>query len=141
MEALRASVMNCIARGARPSVDVMATALACMFFDPYATSRTTISSTKADAHPELYRAEAEELVASFANAGSNAPKHDNDVCGACGAEKKADGGALMACSKCRKRHYCSAKCQKEEWKEHKKYCQPPAKLHPAANVLGLRPSK
>lgn len=135
---MQKTVMDMIARGAHPSVDDMATTLACLFFDPYATPRTSISSTKADAHPELFRKEAEEFVASFAKAGSKAPKYGNKVCGNCGAETKADGSALLTCGKCKERRYCSADCQKKEWSDHKKACVAPAKVDPRATFIEIR---
>lgn len=131
-------VMDTIALGVRPSVDDLAMTLACLFFGPYASPRTSISSTKADAQPELFRAEAEKLIASFANLGSKAPKHANSVCGACGASAKPNGSALLTCSECKKRHYCSAQCQKEEWKDHKNMCAPPKKIEPNATWLQIR---
>jgi hypothetical protein len=29
---------------------------------------------------------------------------------------------LSACSRCKKTYYCSAACQKQDWKQHKKTC-------------------
>ena len=46
-----------------------------------------------------------------------------DGCYACGVEKAENGKALLRCGKCRTAKYCSAKCQKEDWKEHKKVCK------------------
>lgn len=35
------------------------------------------------------------------------------------------GGTLMACGKCKTARYCSAECQKKNWKKHKPTCKTP----------------
>lgn len=45
-----------------------------------------------------------------------------DGCNRCGKEKQDSGKSLLNCAKCRKTKYCSAECQKTDWKEHKKSC-------------------
>jgi len=47
-------------------------------------------------------------------------KHKHICCG-CGAE----GENFKRCSVCLQR-FCSAQCQKDSWKEHKKTCKPPS---------------
>ena len=47
-----------------------------------------------------------------------------DACGNCDAKHGPEGQALLVCSKCKKRRYCSAACQKKAWKIHKKVCEP-----------------
>ena len=42
-----------------------------------------------------------------------------EVCQNCGKGGKV---ALLQCSRCKKAKYCDKKCQKENWKEHKKNC-------------------
>ncbi|KAL1742611.1 hypothetical protein HDZ31DRAFT_84003 [Schizophyllum fasciatum] len=45
------------------------------------------------------------------------------ACEACGEE--ADGHVqLLRCSTCKNKFYCSARCQKKDWKEHKMNCSP-----------------
>ncbi|KAG2366725.1 hypothetical protein BDR07DRAFT_1352199 [Suillus spraguei] len=45
------------------------------------------------------------------------------VCAACGKEGGAPG-SLLICSRCKDVRYCSAGCQREDWKGHKKCCVP-----------------
>ena len=42
------------------------------------------------------------------------------VCGKC-----AIGGPLKRCSRCKQAFYCSKDCQKSDWPQHKRSCQPP----------------
>lgn len=46
-----------------------------------------------------------------------------DTCFECGAKSCKDGSALLRCAKCRTAQYCSADCQKQDWKSHKQLCQ------------------
>jgi hypothetical protein len=50
--------------------------------------------------------------------------HNPDVCAGCSGTHGEDGGALLQCSKCKDRKYCSVVCQKKHWKIHKKLCTP-----------------
>lgn len=45
------------------------------------------------------------------------------ACAACGATSKPNGQALAVCSVCKSAGYCSTKCQKADWRVHKKRCQ------------------
>lgn len=45
-----------------------------------------------------------------------------DGCNKCEKERQDSGKPLLHCSKCQKAKYCSAECQKSDWKEHKKVC-------------------
>ena len=46
-------------------------------------------------------------------------------CNKCGRHDKKDGssGALLGCARCKKARYCSADCQKANWKSHKIICK------------------
>ncbi len=50
------------------------------------------------------------------------------TCSCCGAEAAAEGGGkkFKVCSTCRRKAYCSAACQHQDWKEggHKRSCRP-----------------
>ncbi|KAK5681881.1 hypothetical protein LTS10_006415 [Elasticomyces elasticus] len=55
-------------------------------------------------------------------------KHSRDACGQCG-KGEADGGkAMLVCSRCKERKYCSKECQAAHWPLHKAaasgVCQP-----------------
>ena len=44
-------------------------------------------------------------------------------CRVCGKGKSDDGGkGLLKCARCQAVRYCSAECQRVDWKEHKKVC-------------------
>jgi hypothetical protein len=46
----------------------------------------------------------------------------DDRCRNCGKVKSDEGANLLRCSRCGIAKYCSAKCQRADWKEHKKLC-------------------
>jgi hypothetical protein len=43
-------------------------------------------------------------------------------CHNCRKEKCNDGTNLLTCSRCQVVKYCSAQCQRDDWREHKKVC-------------------
>jgi hypothetical protein len=46
-----------------------------------------------------------------------------DECRVCGRDKARNGtSGLLICGRCRRIKYCSRECQREDWKEHKKWC-------------------
>jgi hypothetical protein len=47
------------------------------------------------------------------------------VCAACGKEGSGSG-SLLICSRCKVVRYCSADCQRDDWKGHKKRCIAPS---------------
>lgn len=51
------------------------------------------------------------------------PNAAQNICGA--AMCSANG--MLRCSRCKTQYYCSAKCQKSDWKTHKQTCTPAAK--------------
>ncbi len=48
------------------------------------------------------------------------------ACSCCGAEAGGGGEKFKVCSTCRRKAYCSAACQHQDWKEggHKRSCRP-----------------
>ncbi len=55
-------------------------------------------------------------------------RNKTKACSCCGAEAAAKGGGkkFKVCSTCRRKAYCSAACQHQDWKEggHKRSCRP-----------------
>ena len=47
-------------------------------------------------------------------------------CWACGKEKTDSGSTLFSCGRCHKAKYCSADCQRANWKSHKPHCRTPS---------------
>ncbi|OJJ43054.1 hypothetical protein ASPZODRAFT_19755 [Penicilliopsis zonata CBS 506.65] len=45
-----------------------------------------------------------------------------DQCGLCKKTKSETGKNLLRCSRCQKKYYCSAQCQKADWMFHKQAC-------------------
>jgi hypothetical protein len=43
-------------------------------------------------------------------------------CVACGNIEASSGGKLLECSACYGAKYCSTKCQREDWRNHKRHC-------------------
>ena len=48
--------------------------------------------------------------------------------------------ARLRCSRCKVRVYCSAKCQRGDWKEHRRTCQAPA-AEPVGRHLEHKPGE
>jgi hypothetical protein len=62
--------------------------------------------------------EAEERASEYLAAVDSA----SSACASCGARARQPGVKLMACSRCRRVVYCSAECQRRDWREHKPRC-------------------
>ncbi|CZT20886.1 uncharacterized protein RCC_06746 [Ramularia collo-cygni] len=124
MSLLRKSILHLIAHR-KPGVDDLAQALASLVFNPYDNAKTTISSTKADSHPEKYRIEAERLVKlyDFHTRPTGAQEHSSQACGSCAHKTK-----LSKCAKCQEVYYCNSACQKADFATHKVVCPLLARL-------------
>lgn len=46
-----------------------------------------------------------------------------EACRCCGAATTPDGGSLKKCMRCHVVKYCSAVCQKKDWRTHRKECK------------------
>lgn len=53
--------------------------------------------------------------------GESATEKKGGSCGSCG-KGGADGVSLRKCSRCKEASYCSAACQRQDWKSHKTTC-------------------
>ena len=60
---------------------------------------------------------------------SSSEKHKSQTdaitifCSYCGSSPSKDDKPFSRCSRCKKVYYCSVKCQKKDWKKHKKVCK------------------
>jgi len=76
---------------------------------------------------------------------SLSPKNDVElsrICRHCGKtgweiKKEDDYKRLLPCSTCKNAYYCDKVCQKADWKEHKKFCNPNAlrPMQPVQNII------
>ncbi|KAI1339893.1 MYND finger [Xylariaceae sp. FL0016] len=66
----------------------------------------------------------EDVVDSTLGASSQAMVSGGAVetCRACGAMEEQGGKKLLRCSRCKSVSYCSAECQKKDWKKHRMEC-------------------
>ncbi|KAG8732183.1 hypothetical protein FRC11_000200 [Ceratobasidium sp. 423] len=62
----------------------------------------------------------ERVVGHWSEHSEAATSKHADKCWACGGPGKP---ALLLCSRCKKARYCSATCQKQDWKAHKGLCK------------------
>ncbi|QUC17142.1 uncharacterized protein UV8b_01383 [Ustilaginoidea virens] len=62
----------------------------------------------------------EEMVGMGEGVKQLAP---TSTCRSCASEKAKDGGALKRCMRCQAVKYCSAECQKKDWKKHRMECE------------------
>jgi len=64
-------------------------------------------------------AQMERRASGSNEVGEGSAHMKNDKCAKCGGAGKPK---LLVCSRCKGTYYCSAACQKEDWKAHKKVC-------------------
>lgn len=62
-----------------------------------------------------------ELASEVASMGLE--ETPTDRCRTCNKKVAQDGGSLKRCNRCRKARYCSAECQKKDWKKHRMECK------------------
>ncbi|KAJ6440973.1 MYND finger family protein [Purpureocillium lavendulum] len=60
-------------------------------------------------------------AAAMAAASSQEPTRER--CRRCGSAEGKDGAALKKCMRCHEAKYCSAECQKKDWKKHRMECK------------------
>ncbi|VDC05361.1 unnamed protein product [Peniophora sp. CBMAI 1063] len=64
-----------------------------------------------------------EPLRDFSSLSSMTEKVIAGKCGRCSRTSGKDSGNLKTCSKCHVMKYCSAECQRADWKSHKLLCQ------------------
>ncbi|UNI17441.1 hypothetical protein JDV02_003783 [Purpureocillium takamizusanense] len=65
----------------------------------------------------------EDIVDAAAMGAATAPTAEKERCRSCGRTEGRDGGALKKCMRCQDAKYCSAECQKKDWKKHRMECK------------------
>ncbi|TPX18253.1 uncharacterized protein E0L32_002762 [Thyridium curvatum] len=55
--------------------------------------------------------------------GSAELPYSPDTCWTCRAKEAKGGGSLKKCMRCLKARYCSAECQKKDWRKHRMECE------------------
>ena len=63
------------------------------------------------------------FVEDVADTSAFGPAVAEDRCQMCGKARAADGGSLKRCQRCHEAKYCSAECQKKDWKTHRMECK------------------
>lgn len=66
-----------------------------------------------------------ELIKNFFGASAAGRRDETLRCRNCGQTEAKGGGALKKCMRCLKVRYCSAECQKKDWKKHRMECEEP----------------
>lgn len=64
-----------------------------------------------------------ELMKGAFNTSSSAQGANTLRCRTCGKTEAKGGGTLKKCMRCLKVRYCSAECQKKDWKKHRMECE------------------
>lgn len=64
----------------------------------------------------------DSMVAASSGSGMAVQGDETLRCRNCGTVEAKDGGPLKKCMRCLKVRYCSAECQKKDWKKHRMEC-------------------
>lgn len=90
----------------------------CKLFLPFAT-RAAISPLFAVSYVERVAGAAKDIMRPFQDLANEQPSSGKPGCFAC---QGSGNPKLLVCSKCKFGKYCSAACQREDWKKHKAVC-------------------
>ncbi|KAG8164047.1 hypothetical protein KVR01_005965 [Diaporthe batatas] len=64
----------------------------------------------------------DSVVGASSGSGMSVQGDETLRCRNCGTVEAKDGGPLKKCMRCLKVRYCSAECQKKDWKKHRMEC-------------------
>lgn len=64
----------------------------------------------------------DSMVGASSGSGMSVQGDETLRCRNCGTVEAKDGGPLKKCMRCLKVRYCSAECQKKDWKKHRMEC-------------------
>ncbi|GJN82602.1 hypothetical protein PLIIFM63780_006144 [Purpureocillium lilacinum] len=65
----------------------------------------------------------EDVVDAAAMGSATSQMSEKERCRNCGRMEGKDGGPLKKCMRCQEAKYCSAECQKKDWKKHRMECK------------------
>lgn len=66
---------------------------------------------------------AKDIASNTSSTSSDEGLVGGERCRSCGKTRAEDGGALKKCMRCLEVKYCSATCQKKDWKTHRGECK------------------
>eukprot|EP00966_Prymnesium_polylepis_P104572 2422422-Prymnesium_polylepis.1 len=117
-------LLDCTAEEARANLSVLENPVNRMAIEPtfrFDGSEVPQEVRRTAVHAETER-EALEMMERLRVGG--------DLCDACG-QPAEEGVRLLKCNRCKMAFYCSAECQKAQWKKgHKAACRAPGQLEP-----------
>jgi hypothetical protein len=121
-------LLDCTAEEARANLSVLENPVNRMAIEPtfrFDGSEVPQEVRRTAVHAETER-EALEMMERLRVGG--------DLCDACG-QPAEEGVRLLKCNRCKMAFYCSAECQKAQWKKgHKAACRAPGQLEPGDEV-------
>ena len=122
-------LLDCMAEQARSNLSVLENPVATVARDPTFRADGTegAQELRTTALPAETERQALKMMLRLRVGG--------DACDACG-QPAQDGALLLKCKRCAMAFYCSAECQKAQWKKgHKAACRAPGQLEPGDDMM------